>query len=99
MERRADSGFEVMYLDFGNRGVVSAGDLAPMTPTLRKIAPQAMKVGLAGVRPVDDVRWGFEASVYFSSLVLDQSVTATVQVWMFNTLQNEAYTERKKIKL
>ena len=72
--------YEVRYLDFGNHGVVPAGELAVLPWQLEECGPQAVRAGLAGVVPVDGAAWGIEASVYFSGLVLEKVVSATVEV-------------------
>ena len=81
VERAEESRFfEVLYVDYGNRGMVAAGELTAMPQSLQKFPPQVLKGELAGVVPLDGRTWGMEASVYFSSLVLDKHVTAKVQV-------------------
>ena len=82
--------FEVLYVDYGNRGMVAAGELAAMPQSLQKFPPQVLKGELAGVVPLDGRTWGMEASVYFSSLVLDKHVTAKVQV-IWDQKQNKNF--------
>jgi hypothetical protein len=80
VDRRLENGFEIFYMDYGNRGVVPAGELAAMPTNLGKFPPQALKAELAGVLPVNSGGvWGMDASVYFSNLILDKRVNTTIQ--------------------
>ena len=82
VDRRLENGFEIFYIDYGNRGVVPAGELAAMPTNLGKFPPQALKAELAGVLPVNSGGvWGMDASVYFSNLILDKRVNTTIQVY------------------
>ena len=65
--------YAVGYLDFGNTAVLPARDLAILPPSLSSYQPQAVKACLYGVTDK-------ALSFYFSSLVLEKRVTATVQV-------------------
>ena len=81
VDRRLESqnAFEISYVDYGNRGVVPAGELAAMPTNLGRFPPQALKAELAGVLPVNSGGvWGMDASVFFSNLILDKTVTVQV---------------------
>ena len=80
VDKRLEEGFEISYVDFGNQGVVPAGELTTMPPSLQKFPPQALKAELAGVLPLDGGVWGMDSALFFSNLVLDKSVATTVQV-------------------
>ena len=76
-----ENAYEVVYLDFGNNVVLPGTELAIMPPTLERYPAQAVKASLAGVVPLDhSSTWGIESSCFFSNLVLEHPVTATVQV-------------------
>ena len=59
--------------------MVPAGELAAMPTNLGRFPPQALKAELAGVLPVNSGGvWGMDASVFFSNLILDKTVTVQV---------------------
>ena len=79
VDRRLENGFQISYVDYGNQGVVPAGELAAMPTNLGRFPPQALKAELAGVLPVNGGGgWGMDASVFFSNLILDKTVTVQV---------------------
>lgn len=77
LEKINDNTYRVTYIDFGNCADMQTTDLSILPPSVDEYQPCAVKAALAGV---SKTTWDLGVSMYFSSLVLDKHVVATVQV-------------------
>ena len=78
LEKLTPDTYKVAYIDFGNHTDMHIKDLCVLPASVSEYQPCAVKASLAGVDKTHT--WNYNLSMYFSNLVLDKHVVATVQV-------------------
>eukprot|EP00731_Ephydatia_muelleri_P029856 Em0021g379a len=69
----------VLYVDFGNRQVLPAANLATLPSAFAGLPPQAKEYHLACVAPIDDEDWKDEANAAFSDDVMGKTAMLNVE--------------------
>ena len=75
-----DGCWEVLFIDYGNREVVSSTELVPLMKELSLVPVIALPCQLHGVQPVEGTEWNFEACKMFSDVLIDAKVVVTLKV-------------------